>query len=116
MLKMTMLMLATVQVAVELLPRAVGQLHLEGRMLDVVALAQQAVDLVDEPIAGLESAIVAHPDMGGEEPHPGGDRPDMEVVDAFHSGYPRDVVDQSIQIEIARRRLHQDVRGLAQQV
>lgn len=109
-------MAATVQIAVELLPTAGGQLHLQRRMFDAVALAQQTMDIVDELIAGIEGAIVAHLHVRREEPHPGGDRPDMEIVDGFHSRYPHDIIDQPDQVDVARRRLHQDVHGLAQQV
>ena len=66
-----------------------------------------------EDIASL--GVRAEDDMRGNNVHPARDRPRVEVMDVPDSWSIEDVLAHMVQIDSARRRLHQDVHAFPEQ-
>ena len=78
------------------------RLELEGRMIDVEVVRQAAAEVV-EHVAG--SSLFGQHDVGGDDVHPAGYRPGVEIVNIDDA---RGLADMSLdlrQLDTLRRRL-----------
>src|SRR3954447_2774567 len=87
-------------------------LDLDGDVVDAETVVERAADLGEEAFA--VAALGGH-NVGGERLAAAGDRPDVEVVDPAHVGDGEDGPAHLVDVDVARRRLHEDAERLFDQ-
>src|ERR1700691_192224 len=86
-------------------------LKLQGRVMHAEALAQDAVDPIEDAIA-FGRRNVGDGDVAGESMGVGAEAPDMEVVDVFYAVDLLEGGANLVEREAAGRAFEEDVEGL----
>ena len=85
---------------------------LQGRVLDVEAILEKALELEPDRVAVVPGM---HEHMGGERREARRQLPDVEVVDVDHVGVRGERAADLLRVEVRRRRLEQHAPRLAEQ-
>src|SRR5690606_27636158 len=85
-----------------------GRLHLQGGVADAVAGLHDLLRPVEN---GVGLAVLGDHQVGGRHLHVRRQRPHVEVVDVDHAGDALQVGPQTLQVDVGRRRLHEDAEA-----